>query len=559
MEKKIDSPKEKRNILEEEGSSRAVLSGTYSFVFALLGSLLLWIFIVFATGNPGLAYYGEIFALLGIFQIFVNGFSQSFIAKVKSEYIKDQNSALSKAASYTKVMIVIGGIMAVFALFLYFIIPDPFIQICLLMAIPPLILSYFFCSLGNIICVKNRYDVSGFIGSIFGIVVFFIGGLFILFNVPPVFFTLIPLTITLCGLSLTIYFYKRISPFKLRDLYFKGKMISNDAKEFTKYSTFSTLTNLESIGLLGNLIVFMTTLSLFIWHPSIESLAVQILTIVMAYAIVKVAIIFFCSPLNVEIAEAYTKHNHEIIQHTITDIGRIACLIGLTLTTFVCAGSGLILGILHKNMFLSKSGEINQSLLMTSQILLILCAIGQTCYGFAALFGNALIGSGHAKYSAIGFGITIIITLILTPINIYFFGFLGAGITMLLTGLFILPYMLITLKKKLEVKLKLRALNQIPYLIIVFLLIFFYPIEGVLEHLSKSNNYLIGFIGLIMLLGIVLSFVIGIPFFGVMGPGDNKIVRDVMLSLKLKVLGEFAIKMGRFFYYLNPMHKKKKI
>ena len=174
------------------------------------------------------------------------------------------------------------------------------------------------------------------------------------------------------------------------------------------------------------------------------------------------------------------------------------------------------------------------------------------------MFGNALIGSGHAKYSALGFGITLIATFILTPIFVFYFGFIGAGLAMIITGIFVLPYILITVKKFLKVHLSFRILNSIPHLTIVFLLIFFYPLEPVLEHITMQNNLGIALIGLLMLIGIILAFLIGIPFFGVMGPGDGQLMRDISQQFNIERLGNFLIKWGRFFYYLNPFHKKDK-
>jgi len=548
---------EKRNILKEEGSSRAVLSGAYAFLFAIVGSITLWFFTVIATDNPGLAYFGMTGAIIGIFQVLGTGCGQSFLARVKTTLVDEgPEAAIIKASTYTKVLILIGVLMACIAFLLAILISDPLIRMALLMAIPPVLISYSFGSLGGMLNVDNRFDLTSFVGCFFGIIVFIVGGLLIWFNADPVLFTIIHLCITINSVLLMIIFFIKFSPFKLKELYSKGTLFSEESSDFIKDSSFSTLTNLESIGLLGNLIIFLTAFFLSLWYPSVQILAVQILTIVMTYAIVKAAIIFFASPLNIEIAEATAKDNRDIIQNTITDIGRIAFLIGLILLTIVCAGSGIILKTLHLKIFLNNSGEINKSLLISSQVLLIMCAIGQSCYGFAALFGNALIGSGYAKYSAIVFGITLIIAIILTPIFVFLFGFIGAGIAMLLTGLFVLPYMLIEVKRKMNIKLNFRVLNHIPYLTIVFLLIFFYPLERVLYHITTGQDLTAGLIGVVMLIGIVLAFIIGIPFCGVMGPGDGKLIRDITQSFNAEWLGNFAIKMGRFFYYLNPFHKR---
>jgi len=558
MVEEAEIKNEKRNLLEEQGAARAVASGAYALVFALLGSVLLMVFTIMATGNPGLAYYGEVGALIGIFQVFASGFSQAFIAKVKETYVEDPEKAIIQASAYTKVLIFIGICMAALSIILALLLPDPFITFCLIMIIPPVITTYIFTSLGQMLNVKNRFDITAFIGAFFGILVFAVGYLLIVINAEPVFFVLIPYAIAINGTILSIVFYRKVSEYSLKDLYTKGKLFSEESKEFVKYSSYSTLTNLESIGILGNLIVFLTTIFMFAWYPTVQILAVQLLTIIMTYAIVKVAIIFFAGPLNIEIAEAIKKENHDIVQETVTSIGRISFLIGLTFTTIVCAASGHILKILHPDIFLDANGTLDETLLLTSQILLILCAVGQACYGFAALFGNALIGSGHAKSSALGFGITLIATFAITPILVFFFGFIGAGIAMLATGLFVLPFILIAMKKNLKVKLKFRIFNSIPHLTIVFLLIFFYPIEPVLGHLTSQNNLGIALIGFLMLFGILFAFLIGIPFFGVMGPGDGQLIRDISQQFNIQGLGNFLIKWGRIFYYLNPFHKKDK-
>jgi O-antigen/teichoic acid export membrane protein len=547
----------KTKIFDQEGSSRAVTSGFYSFTFSIVGSLTLWVFNVIATGNDGLAYFGLISAILGITQIFSTGFGQSFIAKVKAAYVKDPDLALKKASSYFRIYILIGCIIALITFILAIIIPDPFFQINLLMAIPPLLLTYTVGLIGNMISVKNRFDITAFIGSFYGLVVFIVGAILITNGIDAVAFTLIPLFVGLWGTVLTIFFYRRVSPFTIKEMYTKGKTFSEDSVDFVKYTSYSTLTNLESIGVLGNIIVVLTAVSLSIYEPAMRLLSLQIMTIIMTYVIAaKIIIIFFSGPFNIEIAEAVTKNNKKIIQQTITDVGRISSIMGLILLVLLSAGAGHLLRILHLSVFQENGNPINESLLISSQIVFILFAFGQFCYGYSALFGNALIGGGHAKKSAIGFAIALILTIILTPILTLLFGFVGAGITMFITGLILLPYMLIKVKNSLNVKLNFRVLNQIPYLIIVFLLILFYPLEAVLEHITHNNNLPIALIGLVMLLGILFAFIIGIPFFGVMGPGDGKLIRDITKSFNAEKLGNLLIKLGHFFYYLNPLHKK---
>ena len=194
-----------KSIFEQEGSSRAVTSGFYFFIFSLVGSITLFVFNIIATGNDGLAYYGLISAIGGIASLFSSGFGPAFLAQVKSALVEDLESARVKASSYFRIYIFIGIILALFMLILAFIIPDDFFKINLLMAVPPVILTYSLGLIGNMISVKNRFDIAAFIGSFFGIIVFIVGVILIAIKADAVLFTIIPLCVGIWGTLFLIF------------------------------------------------------------------------------------------------------------------------------------------------------------------------------------------------------------------------------------------------------------------------------------------------------------------------------------------------------------------
>ena len=544
-----DERSKRTSIFEEEGSSRAIVSGAYFFVFAVIGSITLFIFNVMATGNPGLEYYGESFVLLNMFIAVGSGIYPSYVARVKATFVHDKERALIQASSYSKLILVIGLIFSIAGFIVYLIVPSPFVKASIIAIIPAVMLSYVTGSFSNMITLINRFDIAAFISSLFGIIVFLSGLIFITFSFEPLWFSFIPLFTGVVSAILSLFFFTRVSPFKFKDIYTKGKLFSKENSIFLKEGLYSTLTNLEGLGVLGNAIIFITTLSLFAFYPDLEQKGIHLITIIMTYAIIKVAIIFFTGPLNVEISEATSKNNHEIVQDTMNNLGRICGIIGLTLTVFVCALSPHILRYLHPDAFIDNGVHIEATLIMTTY-LLILATIGEACYGFSCLFGGALIGSGNAKYSAVVFGTALILIIPLTPLCVFFFGILGAGWAIFISGFYLLPLMFILVKKRLKVDFDLKVINQAPYLIAIFLLVFLFPLGLI------TGNALFDLV-IVTALSIGILF-FGIAFFGVMTPNDAKLIKDLTSSFNAKWVENLVKKFGKFFYYLNPFHKKPK-
>jgi len=354
-------------------------------------------------------------------------------------------------------------------------------------------------------------------------------------------------------------FFRKHSPFSLKAA-LKSKLsikkLKNKAPQedkeliqddqirvFIKNSIFSTITNIESSGIYGNLLIYFAALYLSVFNPDFQALAVSLLTILMIYGAVKTVILYYSGPLNIECAEACALENHDIIEDSINNSTRISCMLALAFLAGMIPLSGDLLLLLHENFFIT-GGTFDHELFFLAQVLFIMILIGQFVFGFATLFGNALIGTDHAKTAGIGFTITLIIIIIASPIFIFLFEILGVGIVMLIASSFLLPYMLIQIKRKLKIKFHFRLIRMLPNLIIVFIIVVLFPIGGVS-----------GFIIKIVLIAVVYMALN--PFLGVSIPEDIKVINDLLTAIKLKPFAIIWVGLMKFLYNISPFNKDK--
>jgi len=205
--------------------------------------------------------------------------------------------------------------------------------------------------------------------------------------------------------------------------------------------------------------------------------------------------------------------------------------------------SGKLLLYLHRDFFID-SGVFDANLFHMSQILFILIITGQFIYGYSTLFGNALIGSGNANLAARGFGITLLIIIGTTPLFIFFYGILGIGIVMLISSLFLFPYISIQLKRKLNINYSFKLYRLIPNLLILFLILLTFPFNGAIS----------------LIIGIIISATIYLflnPFFGVSIPEDLQMINDLFSTLKLKFIGNLIVNTMKNTYNISPLNKDK--
>jgi len=382
--------------------------------------------------------------------------------------------------------------------------------------------------------------------------------MFIAFGWNPIYFAFHPF-FNITTFILFGYFFHKFAPYSFKDI-LRGKLSSQKMREktpqevqnqiedkqtllFLKDSLFSTITNMESLGIFGNLLIFFAALYLAIFNPEFQSLGVSLLTVLMIYGAVKTVILYYSAPLNIEIAEACIKEKHQIIEDSINNSTRISSILALGFVVGMIALSGELLIMLHSEFFTSN-GSFDNELFLLAQTLFIMIIFSQFAYGYATLFGNALIGSGNGRYAAIGFGTTLLIIIGVSPICISLFGILGVGITMIISIIFLLPYMAIQLKRKLNIKFHFKLGRLAPNLVILFLIFALIPIKGTT-----------GLVIRIILGGLVYMMLN--PFFGVSIEEDLKMYEDIFETLKMKPLGKVIVRLMVFSYNISPFNKDK--
>ncbi len=549
-----------QKFFEKEGSTRALTSGSLAMIFALLGSSCVWIFLIIATDWEGLQYFGLTGAINGILGTFSIGFSRYFIAEIKESSVLNKELARLKAASYSKILLIIGLIIGSITISISFLTDNYLLKICYFASGCATIFGYF-VNVGWIgLEVRNRYDIIAFLSIFGGIFLVIIGYLFIRFNWNPIYFAFHPF-FNISTYVLLAYFFHKHAPFSFRDILrasIRSKTMKKKAPEgvrdlirkdqigfFMKNSLFSMVSNLESIGIFGNLLVYFAALYLAIFNPAFQSIGVSLLTILMMYGAVKTVILYYSAPLNIEISEACAKNKHHTVEGCVNNAIRISSMLALAFLLGMLALSSMILLSLHGSFFI-RNGEFDQELFMLAIWLFVLISVGEFCYGYSTLFANALIGSGNGRQAAIGFGITFLIIIGVSPICIYVFGILGVGITMVISVAFLLPYMLIQLKRKLHIKYSLKILRLIPNLIIIYLFFSF-----------ASANALV-WLPLFLVGGALLYMTLN-PFFGISEHQDFEIIRDLTKTLKMKPLGTVIVKILIFMYNISPFNKEKMV
>jgi len=559
--KQTESNKE-RKFYEEEGSTRAITSGSLSMIFALIGSTCLWLFMILATGSDILQYFGLTTAINGITGVFGMGIQRYFIVEIKKAQNINNELAKIKATAYSKILLVVGIILGtsliIIGLIFDVILQNELLKICLIASGIFTFMGYTNAVFFSGLEVKNRYDILAFLSIFGGIFLFIWAYMFITFNWNPIFFAFHPF-FNISTQFLFYYYFQKHSDYSFKDVIMmrlstksmKKKsnpdiqelIESKQIRTFFKESVFSMLTNMESLGIFGNLLVFFAAFYIWAFSPALQGIAVSLLTIVMTYGAVKTVILYYSAPLNNECAEAQCKDFHKIIEDSVNDSTRVSSILAMAFVIGMIALSGELLLLLHGNIFYNN-GVFNSELFSMAQTLFVMIVIGQFAYGYATLFGNALIGSGNARYAAIGFGITALIIIGGSPLFIFLFGIIGVGIVMLISVVFLLPYMVWQLKRQLKIDLHFKLGRLAPNLVILYCLFVFLPFQGIS--------------------GLVLRMVIGTlfymmlnPFFGVSIPEDVQMINDLFKTIKLKPLGTLIAYGMKGMYNISPFNEDK--
>ncbi|TKJ20734.1 MAG: hypothetical protein CEE43_11770 [Promethearchaeota archaeon Loki_b32] len=552
-----------RKFFEREGSSRVITSGSLYMFFSLINAGCIWIFIILGTRSDLLLYFGLTTAINGIISLIGIGISRYFIAEIKAAFIINEELGRIKATTYSKLLFLIGlglGSAMIATPFIFgFFLTNLLLRECIFASGFSSFLIYgtFVFQIG--LEIKNRYDIIAFTTIFNGIFILLFAFIFISYSLNPFWFAFYPF-FNIITLILLIYYFKRLAPYSIIEIFKASlrsrnmrKRVSPEIKDFIenhqvliylKNSLYSMMTNIQNSKFFEDILFFIAAIYLAIFtDTSYQNFGLSLLTVLMAYGAVKSVILYYSAPLNIEIAEACVKECHETVEESINASTRISSILALGFLTAMIALSSELLFYLHRDLFIEGT-IFNSNLFLMAQILFILIITGQFIYGYSTLFGNALIGSGNPDLAAKGFGITLIIIAVTSPLFIYFYGIVGIGIVMLTSSLFLLPYILIQLKRKLNINYRFKLYRLFPNLVILFIILWMIPFNSAIS----------------LLIGIIISATIYLflnPFFGVSVPEDLQMINDLFNTLKLKILGNIIVNTMKNTYNISPLNKDK--
>lgn len=590
--------KDRTAVFKEAGSSRVVASGSWTIVMAIVGAVMLFIYTVFAGDYYGasgdLTYWSVTNGLLSIYVAISAGFGQAFVKYSKESFTRSPEEGKKKSIQQAKINVLIAlGCTIVSAILSMFLIFDRITFIIFLGTTFAIQAVYLTHIMTNMMGVYNRFDMGSIVGGLFGVVAAISGFVVIFLRIPSFFLSFVPVLMNGVMLGLGLYLLNKIKTFDIKELFLPSKKYPIEKEHLKKYGTYGVLTTLSSLAALGVLANISLIMVYFTYNfgssfidvgPGITAMKItQLMTLIDQFVFIEVAIIFFAGPLNVEIAEAWEKKDHKTIEESINSMGKLGFILALPISVAMMVLSPILLRLFASGSVSDVNSIFTVNLFVQGWITFSMFSFGQAFYGLATIFGAALIGMGLAKKSAFGFGLSAILILLLTPVFILIFSFMGifipilgthfysligAGVATVIGGVVVLLHLAKETKKSFKINYDLKIVPIIITVTLVGFFLFFAPIEllGILFY-SILSPLPLG-LDIIQWLSLTLSLIIFIfiglilnmfllCFTGALGRGDGKLVRGAFDSFKMHGLGVFICKVGLGIYKLNPLNKKR--
>ncbi|GAB4331691.1 MAG: hypothetical protein Kow0069_39270 [Promethearchaeota archaeon] len=556
----VASPGGKRrkvDVLDSPGGARAVVSGAYNMIFSLVASSVLWVMMVVGSGSDVVAYYSVGSATLGIVGIASTGFSQSYVARVKEALVSgDRERAVEVASVFARFLFYYGLLTGTLALALGVVLVEPFelFKWTFLYGAPVFFLN--FCVRDVMIFslqVANRYDLAGLLGATWGLLNVTMGVAWVVLGLPAHQFPLVGTASNFVVFPLAYGFFRRHAPFTLRELFSAAGLKSPLRNRVLSDAGLTTLSNMESFQLVSNVNVVTNSLALAVFFPSLRLVGTRLVGILNIYVQVKCALLYFSSPLNVEVAEAHAKGDAGAVADVVNHSGRFAFLVGFGIIAGFVGLSPVILTKLHGAFFLApNSGAFDDHLFRASLAVVGLMMLGQAGFGVACLFANALVGTGHAKASAKVFVAALAASAFFTPFSVgaVGLGILGIGASTAVVGVAAGVAMVAATKRSLGVATNFRLKNLSPLLAFNFLFLGLFPYGAATGSFGGDLA--------LALAVVVAAYLPGLSFMGVFrDEGDWALLRDVYVAFGLGRVADRLVSFSRRVHAANPLHRQR--
>lgn len=476
-------------VFNRAGPERLVSGGVWFLLLMVLSGIfwLSWSVIVSRFYGPhGYGIYNTAYSLFSFAWAFIFGGLFQGLIKYGSEYMVNDKKNISHFFSISLKYLTGIGVVLFFLLFAFsFRFKDPIWG----MTVFAIALSFLFTgakdALASIIGSLHQNDQLSMINASRSIVTLISGIIFIILGVPPIFLPLLLVISTIWELLLSIYFLRsrlnRLLDVDLSSLINDGRHgLKGDIKKFVKVFVFGFFISLgiTSFNIMKSLDIAIIKLFFDYTNVGIYSAADTASSILFWMT-------SFSLPVISAISDSFAKNDEKLIEENVQIAVKYPLLIGLPLTLIILLkAKPLILGI-YGPEFTRAIGSLQILILGTFMLM------------FSYNLSSILIGIGRSRVSGVIMLIAAIQYIILLFILVPLYGFLGAALSLTLTGLtstLLVPYFI---WKHLRVPLFTGVPKVLASGALMGTVLYFVPS-------TKPLNLIVGIVGSVVIFVVVL-------------------------------------------------------
>jgi O-antigen/teichoic acid export membrane protein len=490
------------DVFDHSGPTRLVSGGIWFLALMILSGFFWWAFSILISRFYGPVGYGianTASSLYNFAWVFIFGGLFQGLIKYGSEYVVKSGWKLDSYFSMAlKYLTAIGVIMFILLAMLASRITDPIMKIITLTIAASFLFSGTKDALTAMIGSFQKSDHLSIINSSRSIIIFVVSVAFVLLGVSS---TMLPTLIiwgTVWQLALSIYFLRtdliKMLPFNINVL-FRGRTLAGKKMErlenFKQFASIFVFGFFISLGMISFNV--MKSLDIIVLKMFFDYGDVGIYSVADAASSILFYMTSFSLPVIPAIAEAYARKDKTLLHDYVKIAVKYPLIIGVPLTLIIFAMADPIVVGLYGPAFAEAVAPL--------QILIIGTFMLMMGYNLSSV----LIGVGNSRLSGLLMTIAaaqyILSLFILVPL----FGFVGAAMSLTLTGLtsiLLVPYYL---KKKLGVSIY----NGVPRVLMaaaaMALVLFAFPKSNILFVPVGIGVSVAVFFVLLRLMGYVTS------------------------------------------------------
>jgi O-antigen/teichoic acid export membrane protein len=528
-------------VFKKSSASRVVAGGAWQIVATIIGGALIFLWIILGGRPPPLGYGPEGFeffltanALLIILNAPSFGLSQAAVKFISETLARDKKRANEIASQAAGAIIFTGILVFIFLLLFISLVRDPADRFSFMIVALVIPFMYLRDVVNSVIGAVHRFDYLGIIAGILGVVTF-LAGIFFLLNFKGMenarYLAMIPLVATIAMFFSAILFFKICSPFSFPSL-LRERLDLGFARSFLPYGGFCLLANLAAFGITLQISLFsvkLMSMQNFIFNDTL----VGVYGVSTIYAWIVMFITFMSFPLVPEVSRAKELGDKKLLDEVIKAMLKFSFALGTIIIAMFAVFAEMIL--------LTFNGE--EYVILGGKSPLILAVAGMVFYAVSSIFGAILVGSGHARYAGLSFGFGTLLMVTLTPFLSIPLGLAGPALSLLISGIFVLPLVMWKVKMELGARYPSGVFIRPVVSAAPLALIFGFFVPGFIhpERFIYSIGIIFAFAGIL-----ILAYTILLVWVGNYEREDYEMIEDTLTSFGMRPVGKlitFSLKI----------------